>query len=234
MTKEFPDGSTVIGRTVDKCIESNAEVHLISDSENILNKTSLSKSQKHIEKKGSSGTERISFFLNDNDNFNNSDLGIIILGDQPEIDPNLINFICDEFDNLDKYFDGLTLHLKSNNQENFTGVNNCKMVLGKNNQIYYISRSPIPGYKDGNLNPLNSSDHFQHVSIVALKIKWIKRYAELDYFNCQRENNEWLPFILNGCKIKSIEMDFGKFEHLRDVNDENDWNFYEKRYNKTS
>jgi len=231
MIKKFPDGSTVIGRTVDNCKNSNCEVHLISDSRKILDEVDLPFRQKHIVKNGNSGTERISYFLNNNDSFfDKNDLAIVVLGDQPEIDSKLINYAVEKFEEVKDEFDGVTFHIEKNDQKNFIETNNCKMILGKENRVFYISRSPIPGFKSKNDFLENECLHHQHVSIFALKVSWLKLYKDLEYYNSSRESNEWLPLILNNCKVKSYEIKNNSFKHERDVNTFEDWEYYEKRY----
>ncbi len=231
MIKRFPDNTTVIGRTVENAKLSLIDVHLIADSLLITECANILNRNKHIEKTGKSGTDRISYFLRNNGkHFKDSDLGIVVLGDQPEIDHNLIKFVNEKYKENYLNFDGITVHIKKTNRENFLGTNNCKMVLGKDNQVFYISRSPVPGFKDKKDVLTAECTHYQHVSIVALKIEWLRKYSELDHFESSRESNEWLPLILNGCKIKSFELDNKRFTHARDVNTYEDWEFYEKQY----
>ena len=230
MIKTFPDGSSVISRTVNNAKRTGLPVHLIADSDLILESVELKNENKHIEKRGNSGTERIGFFLEKKTSFKDEDLGVIVLGDQPEIDPNLINFVVEMYMSNKSKFDGVTVHVRKNNRENFVGTNNCKMILGKDNKVYYISRSPIPGYKDKNDILTQQCVHDQHVSVVAIKVEWIRKYPKLEHFNSLRESNEWLPFILNNCSIKSYDITNKNFIHLQDVNTYDDWEFYEKKY----
>ena len=232
MIRKFSDGTTVIGRTIEQCKKTNIETLLVTDSKEISREVRLPEKNIFIEKRGNSGTERISYFLNShNHKINDEDYCLIILGDQPEIEVELIELIQEKVQNIEDLDDvnGLTLHFKSNNLEDYLGTKNCKMIIGKENTVYYISRSPIPGFK--NIEDYKNKEKIefnQHISIVCLKSKWIKEYVNLKSYSVT-ENNEWLKFILNGCKIKSFEVEINSKKSI-DVNNEEDWNFYEAKY----
>lgn len=231
MIRKFSDGTTVIGRTINQCKKTKIETILITDSKEISKEVELPKENIFIEKRGKSGTERISYFLNDHDhNIDDEDFCLIILGDQPELETDLIEFVNKKIMSgiFNQKIDGITLHFKNNCLKDYLETNNCKMVLGKDNIVFYISRSPIPGHK--RIEEYNSNIVFnQHISIVCLKAKWIKKYINLSSYDAYTENNEWLNFILNNCKIKSFEVDF-TYKKSIDVNSEEDWKFYEEKY----
>jgi 3-deoxy-manno-octulosonate cytidylyltransferase (CMP-KDO synthetase) len=232
MIKKFSDGTTVIGRTIEQCKKTGIETLLVTDSKEISNEVNLPFKNIFIEKRGNSGTERLSYFLNNhNHNIKDEDYCLIVLGDQPEIEVELIKMIEEKIKELknEQDINGLTLHFKSNHLQDYLGTKNCKMIIGKNNIVYYISRSPIPGFKEKEDYKNKEKIEFnQHVSIVCLKAKWIKEYLNLKDYNTS-ENNEWLRFILNGCKIKSFKVEYSSNKSI-DVNNEEDWNFYESKY----
>jgi len=233
MIKKFSDGTTVIGRTIDQCKKTKIETFLITDSKEVSNEVNLPPENIFIEKRGKSGTERLSYFLNNhNHNINDEDYCLIVLGDQPEIEVELIKMIQKKAEEINKLegVSGLTFHFKSNNLQDYLDTKNCKMIIGKDNIVYYISRSPIPGFKEKEDYKNKEKVEFnQHISIVCLNAKWIKEYVNLKAHN-PSENNEWLNFILNDCKIKSFELDLSIFKYNRDVNTIEDWEYYDEKY----
>lgn len=87
MIKKFSDGTTVIGRTIEQCKKTGIKTLLVTDSKEIANEVNLPLENIFIEKRGNSGTERLSYFLNShNHDIKDEDYCLIVLGDQPEIE----------------------------------------------------------------------------------------------------------------------------------------------------
>ena len=99
----------------------------------------------------------------------------------------------------------------------------AKVVLNKNNDIMYISRSPIP-YKF-----VNNKFFYTHHGIVLIKTIFLKKYLKLKNSPFQiAEDNEWLKFIECGYKIKSSIVNDISLE----INTPEDLRFYRSKYKK--
>ena len=101
----------------------------------------------------------------------------------------------------------------------------AKIVTDNNNYLLYISRSKIPYNKSkGNII------YKKGASLLIIPTKKLLEYKNIKLSNLQKaEDNEWIKFIDNlDCKIKCIKLNFIE----RDLNDENDYNYLMKKYNK--
>lgn len=230
LIKKFSDGSCVISRVMKRLKTLDYIPYLVTDSEDIIKASGHDDNLCFIEQSGNSGTDRLSRFLTNSSSvqMNDEDCCIIVLGDQPEINLNLVRLAKQYYFQKDNKFDAVTFHTTHTDYENYVSPNNCKLVLGDDNRIFYISRSPIPGHVEGFSSENNSHQHLQHISIVAISAKWLRNYHALPkYSDTEQETNEWLRFILNGCLIQSYET---SELHEPDVNVQSDWEYYEKKY----
>lgn len=147
--------------------------------------------------------------------------GIMIIScDNPYVPLKSINSTIDVFNKNFKFKDvvGSTVHTKSSSLKNFNDKSVAKIVLNKNNDIVYLSRSPIPA--------LTKKYFYTHHGPVCIKKKYLKNYIKSQPSSFQKnEDNEWLGFIYNGYKIKSKLVN----KIPREINTIEDLNYYRRK-----
>ena len=131
-----------------------------------------------------------------------SDLYVVINGDEPLIDPNVIDkIIPTENIPADFYVSNIMTEIKSPVQAvDFT---NIKVVTDEESNALFFSRSPIP-------YPKSSVDYkyYKHVGVLIYDINALKFFAETPKgYNEKIEDVNELRFVEHGKKIKMVEAD---------------------------
>ncbi len=132
-----------------------------------------------------------------------ADLYLVINGDEPLIDPNVIRKIIpqEEINNNDIYV--ANLMTKITDPVQMLDFTNIKVVTDVNNNAMFFSRSPIP-------YPKNSLDYsfYKHVGVLIYNKK------ALDFFKNTKkgkiemiEDVNEIRFLENGEKIKMVEVE---------------------------
>lgn len=132
-----------------------------------------------------------------------ADLYLVINGDEPLIDPNVIRKIIphEEINNNDIYV--ANLMTKITDPVQMLDFTNIKVVTDVNNNAMFFSRSPIP-------YPKNSLDYsfYKHVGVLIYNKK------ALDFFKNTKkgkiemiEDVNEIRFLENGAKIKMVEVE---------------------------
>ena len=125
----------------------------------------------------------------------NVDAVINIQGDEPLLDPLMIDEVADLLDGCE------CSTLCSELKEDFNNPNIVKVVMSKENYALYFSRSVIP-YKR------NKTDLkiFQHIGIYGYEINFLRRYVALPPTPLsEAESLEQLKILEHGYKIKIKE-----------------------------
>lgn len=145
-----------------------------------------------------SGTSRISEVSSKN-KFSQTDNIINLQGDEPFISPKLI----------DKMFLSL---LEGNNivscyhnidENTAKSINNVKVVLDKNNNALYFSRSLIPFIRDKEEDKMYSYN--QHIGLYGYKKEFVNKIAKLSISAIEKkEKLEQLTFLYEGYNINMI------------------------------
>lgn len=130
-----------------------------------------------------------------------SDLYIVINGDEPLIDPEIIRAIIPKEDINGFYVSNLMTEIKSPVEAiDFT---NIKVVTDEQDNALFFSRSPIP-------YPKSSIDYkyYKHVGVLIYDINALKFFAETPKgYNERIEDVNELRFVEHGKKIKMVEVD---------------------------
>jgi len=192
-------GKPLIQRVYERVKLSIAdEVVVATDSEiifEIINKIggkAVLTSEKH-----QSGTDRIAEAV-ENINLKDFDFIVNVQGDEPLIDPNLINKII----NLAGKVEFASAMRKINNLDEINNPNVVKVIINKFDEAIYFSRSPIPFNRDNNLN----IKYFQHIGIYGYSREFLKIYSQMPETYLEKtEKLEQLRAIENGYKIKMVE-----------------------------
>lgn len=138
-------------------------------------------------------------------NLADDEIVINVQGDEPLIDPELINQLAN-FIAQHKTSIATVAHPVLEREEIFN-PNIVKVVLDYNNHALYFSRSPIPYFYRGYSNPDNFSlpanlPILRHIGIYAYQVKFLQIYQDLKPCPLeQAESLEQLRALYHGYKI---------------------------------
>ena len=119
-----------------------------------------------------------------------------VQGDEPLIEPALIDELVAEFI-ADKNLQMATVATELTDANEMNNPNNVKVVLDKNNDALYFSRSLIPYPRNA-----GKSKVFKHIGIYAYRRQFLLAYAKMEPTPLeQSESLEQLRALENGFKI---------------------------------
>ena len=131
------------------------------------------------------------------------DVIINIQGDEPLIEPAMINSLINVFKD-EEDLKMATLKHKLLKKEDIENPNYVKVVTDKKDYAIYFSRSVIPYPRNENLDI-----YFKHVGIYGYKREFVLEYAKLKSTPLENsESLEQLRVLENGYKIKVLETPF--------------------------
>lgn len=145
-----------------------------------------------------SGTERIIEVSQSLD----ADLYINIQGDEPLIEPRMLEDIIQFYQN-ENYQGIITLKKQINNREDLFDQNIVKVVSNCKNEAMYFSRTTIPNFRG------LSTKYFKHVGIYAYPQNILQKISEFPV--CELEESEQLEqlrYLYNGVSIKTLLTDY--------------------------
>ena len=198
---------------------SEDDIYVFTDSNKVKKKLHTKiKNLISFSKKINNGTSRASYGLK---YIRKKYFGALIIScDNPFINSSALKNTINSFKliNNKKEYCAATIHCKTHKKK--TDKNIAKLVISKNNDIMYISRSNIPFY------PIDNKFYFTHHGPVCIKIDHLRRYNKLKMTNLQKlEDNEWLNFIERGYKIKSLLVN----KIYPEINTKSDLKYYRKQ-----
>ena len=143
------------------------------------------------------GTSRIAEVC---ETYTDYDVIVNIQGDEPLIEPDMINSIIDSFVE-DNTIPMSTLKYKLTDMAEIENPNAVKGVTDKNDFAIYFSRSVIPYPRN-----LNMDNYYKHVGIYGYKRDFVMEYAKMASTPLElSESLEQLRVLENGYKIKVLE-----------------------------
>lgn len=143
------------------------------------------------------GTSRIAEVC---ETYTDYDVIVNIQGDEPLIEPDMINSIIDSFIE-DNTIPMSTLKYKLTDMTEIENPNAVKVVTDKNDFAIYFSRSVIPYPRN-----LNMDNYYKHVGIYGYKRDFVMEYAKMTSTPLElSESLEQLRVLENGYKIKVLE-----------------------------
>ena len=202
-------GKTVIQRVYEQCLKvKNIDgVYIATDSSEIeevcrsfTNHIILTKSTHQ------SGTDRIGEAVAGID----CDIVVNVQGDEPFIDPNLIEELVHSFE--DDQVSMASAMSKIENIKDLQDPNVVKVVVDSQNNAIYFSRAPIPFPRDHqeiihSNEEFKKHNFFRHIGIYGYQKDFLAKYIKMDQTNLEKlEKLEQLRVIENGFKIKMIEV----------------------------
>lgn len=143
------------------------------------------------------GTDRLAEVA---EKFPDAEIIVNVQGDEPLIEPDLIDELVFEFVK-DKNLQMATVATELTDFDEMKNPNNVKVVLDKNNDALYFSRSLIPYPRNA-----DKAKVFKHIGIYAYRRNFLLAYAKMEPTPLeQSESLEQLRAMENGYKIRVIK-----------------------------
>lgn len=133
------------------------------------------------------------------------DVVINIQGDEPFIHPSQLQTIKNCFDESNTQIASLVKPFSSSDSfDSLANPNSPKVVLNKNNEAIYFSRSIIPFCRGAETNEwLNNQTYYKHIGLYAYKSDVLKEITSLPQSKLElSESLEQLRWLENGFRIK--------------------------------
>lgn len=193
-------GIPMIKRVYDQCIKGfNGQIVVATDSDKIF---SYCKSEKIHSIMTSinclTGTDRVFEAALGFD----AEFIINIQGDEPVFNPDDIRkfiTVIKDFSNKYEVFAGYT---KIKEEMDYYSNQVPKMLLNKNDELLYTSRSPVPGNKKSGFN-----NSYRQVCIYAYTLNALKLFCSQNKTPIEEiEDLELLRFLENDIKVKMVEL----------------------------
>lgn len=128
------------------------------------------------------------------------DVIVNVQGDEPLIEPDMINSIIDSFKE-DSSISMSTLKYKLDKMEDIENPNYVKVITDKKGYALYFSRSVIPYPRK-----LDIQNYYKHVGIYGYKRDFVIEYAKMEPTPLElSESLEQLRALENGYRIKVME-----------------------------
>ena len=201
-------GKTVIQRVYEQCLKvKNVDgVYIATDCieikevcETFTDKVIITKSTHQ------SGTDRIGEAVSAID----CDIVINVQGDEPFIEPSLIEALVNSFSNSDISMSSAMS--KINNIKDLQNTNVVKVVTDLHNNALFFSRSLIPFPRDVKeisiaKEVLGKGQFFRHIGIYGYRKDFLLKFVNMEQSYLEKvEKLEQLRALENGFKIKMIE-----------------------------
>ena len=205
------NGKTVLQRVYEQClkVKNIDEVYIATDSfeikevcETFTNQVIITKSTHQ------SGTDRIGEAISSID----CDIVINVQGDEPFIEPSLIEALVNSFSNSEISMSSAMS--KINNVKDLQNSNVVKVVVDRQNNALFFSRSMLPFPRDvkeisSSYEVLEKYQFFRHIGIYGYRKEFLLHYVNMEQSSLEKiEKLEQLRALENGFKIKMIETDF--------------------------
>ena len=178
--------------------KSVAEVIVATDDERILQAVEKYSGRAMMTRADhKTGTDRLAEIA---EKFPDVEVIVNVQGDEPLIEPALIDELVAQFV-ADKNLQMATVATELLDADEMNNPNNVKVVLDKNNDALYFSRSLIPYPRNA-----GKSKIFKHIGIYAYRRNFLLTYAKMEPTPLeQSESLEQLRALENGFKIRVIK-----------------------------
>ncbi len=221
-------GKTMIQRVYEQASKALPKVVVATDDDRIYNEVirfggNVVMTAAHHQ----SGTDRCAEALEKAQKLMKQTFEVVvnIQGDEPFIDPQQIELLCDCF--KDETTDIATLIKPITVKEMVFDANKPKVVVGENDQALYFSRSPIPflrGVEKDQWHKVHT--YFQHIGLYAYRTHVLKEITHLPQSRLElAESLEQLRWLENGYHIavrQTVHDSYGidtpqDLEHLKQL-----------------
>jgi 3-deoxy-manno-octulosonate cytidylyltransferase (CMP-KDO synthetase) len=192
---------TVIRHTYENTVATLLfdEVIVVTDSEIIFNEIvhhggyAIMSRMEH-----ESGSDRIAEAVADID----VDIIVNVQGDEPFVKKEILQNLLKAFDvDPREKVEVASLMYPISGEETISNPNHVKVVVDKNNNAMYFSRSVIPFHRDQTINGI----YFKHVGIYAYRKNALMNFTHWKSTPLEQlEKLEQLRYLENGIKIKMV------------------------------
>ncbi len=132
------------------------------------------------------------------------DVIINIQGDEPLVDARQLDQLASAFQ--DSKVQIATIASRNISLEDIQNPNRIKLVVNKNNEALYFSRSAIPNTVNAKGNPLDVYPFLRHIGLYAYRSETLLAIAKLPATELEKiESLEQLRWLFNGYSIKVVE-----------------------------
>ena len=132
------------------------------------------------------------------------DVVINIQGDEPLVDAQQLDQLLEAFNNPNVQI--ATLASRSISMEDILNPNRIKVVISKNQEALYFSRSPTPNFNHSKGDPLSSYPYLRHIGLYAFTAQTLVEITQLEETKLEKiESLEQLRWLYNGYSISVIE-----------------------------
>ncbi|HRP52831.1 MAG TPA: 3-deoxy-manno-octulosonate cytidylyltransferase [Fluviicola sp.] len=132
------------------------------------------------------------------------DVVINIQGDEPLVDARQLDQLLTVFQNQNVQI--ATLASRKIGMDELLNPNRIKLVVNKNNQALYFSRSPIPNFAQAKDEPLNIYPYLRHIGLYAYRSDVLLQLSQLNPTPLEQiESLEQLRWLYNGFQIQVVE-----------------------------
>lgn len=196
-------GKSMIQRVYEGAIQSSKLSHVIvaTDDHRIYDEVKrfggevVMTSDKHL-----TGTDRCGEVSQKLD----VDIIVNIQGDEPLVDHRQLDQLCEAFE--DETVQIATLGIKGVSHEDLFNPNRIKIVLDKNKDALYFSRSAIPNTENGKPEAINSFEFYRHIGLYAYRSDVLIQLVQLEPTALEKvESLEQLRWLYHGFKVRVIE-----------------------------
>jgi 3-deoxy-manno-octulosonate cytidylyltransferase (CMP-KDO synthetase) len=145
-----------------------------------------------------SGTDRIAEVA-EKLNWADIDIVVNVQGDEPLIEPTLIQEVAQHLANSTEAVMATACHA-IHDEAALLNPNIVKVVIDANSNALYFSRAPIPYPRDDTYK--NNIQAYRHIGIYAYRVGFLKKYAQLSTTELEKiESLEQLRVLHHGYKI---------------------------------
>lgn len=196
-------GKTMIQRVYEGAKKSQklSEVIVATDDQRIFDEVTRFGGQvKMTAESHTTGTDRCGEVALDVE----ADIIINIQGDEPLVDYRQLEQLCAAFEDVNVGI--ATLGIKGVSQEERNNSNRIKIVLDKNGNAMYFSRSPIPNTDNAKIEVVDTFNFYRHIGLYAYRKETLMELVNLDKTKLEQvESLEQLRWLYNGYAIRVVE-----------------------------
>jgi len=132
-----------------------------------------------------------------------TDVIVMVQGDEPMVRPEMIDAAIKPFFSEDKRIICVNLTVRINTEEDFENPNTIKVVMDAENFAVYMSREPVPTRQ---IKPFGQIPAYKQVCIIPFTKESLKLFNQLPPTPLeQAESIDMLRFIEHGYQVKMVE-----------------------------
>lgn len=198
-------GKTMIQRVVEGASKATrlSELIVATDDERIVEAVqSFGGNVAMTNSSHPTGTDRCAEIVRKNNQA--FDVVINIQGDEPLVDARQLDQLLAAF--VDPSVQIATLASRNINMDDILNTNRIKVVIDKNSNALYFSRSPLPNFANAKEAPLTAYPYLRHIGLYAYRSSVLLELSALQETALEKiESLEQLRWLYNGYAIKVVE-----------------------------